>query len=170
MSPRRPRPGAPDAARDAELSAELDAIYAEVEALYAGRGCPQSTECCRFGVTGREPYVTTIEWMRVRRAIARREGRLPTERPTPLTQGGLPLVRDERACPLLGKDGRCTIYDDRPFGCRTFWCERASGGAPVRHRETSALVAKLKALAARHQPGGDEGRPLTRLLAEGKRS
>ena len=33
----------------------------EVDALYADWSCPSSTECCRFGVTGRQPYLTSIE-------------------------------------------------------------------------------------------------------------
>ncbi|MBN1497320.1 MAG: hypothetical protein JXA07_11160 [Spirochaetes bacterium] len=27
------------------------------------------------------------------------------------------------ACPNLGADGRCTIYENRPIGCREFFCD-----------------------------------------------
>ncbi len=165
--PPRGRPGGGDREAEAAMLAELDAIYREVDALYAGYSCEQSTECCRFGVTGREPYLTSIELRRVERAIARRGGRLAGKPPSPLASRSLPVVRDERACPLLGADGRCTIYADRPFGCRTFWCERASFDAPVRHKQMSELLARLKLLSARHAPGGDQGRPLTRVVGAG---
>ena len=148
-------------ARQALLD-ELDELYVEVERRYAGYGCPGSTECCRFAVTGREPYVTSIEALALRRAVARRGGALSTKR------RALPLLanRSERICPLLNNDNRCAVYADRPFGCRTFWCDRADSDSPVSHRERTALVRRLQALGARHQPDGDRGRPLTRVLAE----
>jgi hypothetical protein len=34
----------------------------------------------------------------------------------------------------------------------------------VRHREITALVRRIQDLASRHQPGGDQGRALTRAL------
>lgn len=33
------------------------------------------------------------------------------------------------ACPFL-KNGLCQIYDSRPFGCRTHFCEAAGGQTP----------------------------------------
>ena len=30
-----------------------------------------------------------------------------------------------RACPHLGPDARCTIYESRPQGCRDFICDAA---------------------------------------------
>lgn len=66
---------------------------------------------------------------------------------------------------MLTGEGRCAVYAWRPLGCRTFWCERADAGGKVPHREINVLVRRLKDLAARHRPRGDEGRPLTRALA-----
>jgi hypothetical protein len=40
---------------------ELLALYRQVDAAYAGASCDASTECCRFGITGREPMVTSVE-------------------------------------------------------------------------------------------------------------
>jgi len=38
------------------------------------------------------------------------------------------------ACPLLKREtGRCMIYSDRPFGCRTHFCEAAGGAYPRKH-------------------------------------
>jgi len=143
------------------LLGELAALYREVDAEYAGSTCPASTECCRFGVTGREPYVTSLEVLAIERAVARRGGPLPPKRRAlPLFHG----ADEERVCPLLDAGGRCSVYEDRPFGCRTFFCERAViAGAPTRDRER-ALGRRLRDLAARHQAGGDQPRPLSRVF------
>jgi Fe-S-cluster containining protein len=39
--------------------------------------------------------------------------------------------RDGR-CPFLGEDHRCTIYEDRPLGCREFDCTRYYRTSPGR--------------------------------------
>lgn len=67
---------------------------------------------------------------------------------------------------MLTVEGRCSIYASRPLGCRTFYCERASEGAPVKHKDVTALVRRVKDLAMRHAPEGDLGRPLTRALLD----
>ena len=146
---------------DVVLLAELAALYREVDALYAGWSCPGTTECCRFGITGRQPYVTSIELAAVRRAIARRGA------PLARAKRALPITADqeqERICPMLDRGGRCSIYADRPLGCRTFYCDRATQGAHATRAELQDIVRKLQELAARHSLGGDQGRPLTRAL------
>ncbi|WP_437738043.1 YkgJ family cysteine cluster protein [Sorangium sp. So ce1335] len=166
---------------EAELLAELSAVYREAEEAFRGWTCQASTECCRFGITGREPYVTSIELAAVRRAIAARGGPRAllgivraggTAAPDPPASGGdvgrrrvLPQAA-ERRCPMLTDAGRCAIYTARPLGCRTFFCDRASAGSPVRHNDVTRLVRKVQDVAARHEPGGDLGRPLTRALAD----
>jgi Fe-S-cluster containining protein len=161
----------PDATDD--LLAELDAVYRDADGLYAGWSCPASTECCRFGMTGREPYVTSIELAAVKRAIAARGGprswkRAPTVQDDPAgktTRGvALPVVREERRCPLLDAEGRCAVYGARPLGCRTFFCDRAEPGGKVRQREVNALVRRIQAIAERHEAGGERGRPLVKAL------
>ncbi|HVU03197.1 MAG TPA: YkgJ family cysteine cluster protein [Polyangiaceae bacterium] len=156
---RDPRAG--DRTHEDALLGELRAIFAEADALHAGRTCATSTECCRFGVTGREPYVTSIEAAAVERAVRARGGALSPKR------RALPLSGDaarERVCALLSDRGRCSVYESRPFGCRTFFCERATKAArPTRDAER-ALVDRLRALAERHAPGGDAPRPLSRLF------
>jgi Fe-S-cluster containining protein len=158
---------------------ELVALYGQVDAAFAGHGCPASTECCRFGITGREPYVTSIELALVERAVAKLGGpRALGRSPAPLvastpsaSSGGgrgkrrLAVVEDERVCPLLNASGRCSIYASRPLGCRTYFCERAHHDAPVDRREVNAFVRAIQAIAARHAPEGDRGRPLTRAIA-----
>ena len=163
--PRRARTHEPERARSRDLEAELMAVYRDVEAAYSGYSCPGSTECCRFGITGREPYVTSIELLVMRRAIARRGGQLPEKR------RALPMVPrerdDERTCSMLDYTGRCSIYDARPLGCRTFWCHRADTGPTAVERDVlGAFVRRIQELAVRHEHDGERGRPLTRALVD----
>ncbi|MEM1028880.1 MAG: YkgJ family cysteine cluster protein [Myxococcota bacterium] len=146
----------------------LEAVYRAVARRTAGSSCLDTTECCRFGVTGREPYVTSIEVLAVRRALAQRGGPLaPRRRALPLLGSARPA--DERACPMLDRAGRCAVYASRPLGCRTFFCTRADhagGQGPLRQRELTGFVRQVQDVAASHERGGDRGRPLTRALAD----
>jgi hypothetical protein len=166
-------PGAKSAPEEA-LLAELFELYREVDDRLALATCPSSTECCRFGRTRREPYVTSLELLAVERARKRSSG--PRQRPLPLhdprsAKPSLPLfevVADEGVCPMLGADGRCTVYAARPFGCRTFFCERADVPVPLAHKDLLGFVRRIKELALRHAPRGDEGRPLRNALGAPK--
>jgi Fe-S-cluster containining protein len=135
-----------------------------------GFSCPASTECCRFGVTGREPYVTSIELVALQRALGAIGGAAALRARARKTSDGaapLPLAppgRDERRCPFLTAAGRCAVYAARPLGCRTFYCDRASAASTVRHERVRALVRRVQEIAARHTPGDDQGRPLGRAL------
>jgi len=150
------------------LQRELRALYDEADTLMAGWSCDASTACCRFGVTGREPYVTSIELEVLQDAIAARGGKLPHRAP-PLSEnerlalGGRPRGA-ERTCPLLGAQGRCAVYEARPLGCRTYFCERARRPGRYPRAQIRSLVARLEALAERHAPGGAQGRPLGRIV------
>jgi Fe-S-cluster containining protein len=161
----------------AELAAELAEVYRDADAAFAGWTCSSSTECCRFGITGREPYVTSIELAAVRRAVAALGGPKAWKRARRSLPMALPhashaspaspaSANNERPCPLLTEAGRCAIYASRPLGCRTFYCDRAAPAAPVRHRAITALVRRVQTISARHEQGGDQGRPLTRALIE----
>lgn len=159
-------------ATEDSLISELQALYARADQLFAGARCDVSTECCRFGITGREPQVTSIELALVRRALAARGLRAPAngrakhhlqagKRALPLARTG---VRDERTCPMLDAQGRCSIYAARPLGCRTFFCSRADVPAPPSRRELRDLVRDLQLLASRHAPEGDKARAFTGAL------
>jgi Fe-S-cluster containining protein len=159
--------------RTPELFAALSAVYRDADALFAGWSCPASTECCRFGITGREPYVTSIELAMVKKAIAARGGKTSWKRAPQVAQDpagastskvALPVVREERTCPLLDASGRCAVYAARPLGCRTFYCDRAEPAGKVKQREVNALVRRIQEIAEEHEAGGDKGRPLTRAL------
>jgi len=133
----------------------LAEIYAEVDALLADYTCDGTAECCTFSNTGREPYPTAIELAEVERAIARNGGMTKQRR--------LPLA--DRRCPLLSTDGKCTIYASRPFGCRTYFCDRMQGPGKLprdRLRELGARIADLSAKAFPRDPGP---RPLSKALA-----
>lgn len=136
---------------------ELRALYKEVDALLEGWTCETSTDCCRFGVTGREPYPTAIELAELEAAVAARGG-LPKRRTLP--------VADERRCALLGDDGRCAVYTARPFGCRTFFCDRAEGPAGEKaapRAEIGRIGRDIAALSARFAPANPGPRPLSKV-------
>jgi len=149
---------------DAAWLAELAALYARADALYAGWSCPGSTECCRFGITGRQPYVTAIESSAIRHALAQRGGPLaPAKRALPIALG----EERERVCPLLDRNQRCSVYAARPLGCRTFYCGKATAGLGPERAELRELTRELQELAARHRMGGEAARPLLRVLESG---
>jgi Fe-S-cluster containining protein len=127
---------------------DIEAIYAEAEASLPPRNCIRRTQCCRFAETGREPYVTRAETdflFAVLRASGRR----------------MPPPRYDGACPFLDRDERtCTIYEGRPFGCRTNFCREAGGS--VTAAELKSSLDKLRALD--EALGGEGPRPLTNVL------
>jgi uncharacterized protein len=140
---------------------ELRSLYERVDALYAGWSCDDSTECCRFGITGRQPYVTAIELSLIRHALARGGAALtPRRRALPITQD----AESERMCPLLDRSGRCSVYAERPLGCRTFYCGRAQRGPGPSHEDLRELVRELEGIAARHELGGELARPIMLAL------
>ncbi len=130
---------------------ELEAIYRKAEGLYSGWSCARSGECCQLAKTGREPYVWPPEWQRVRSALER-QGR------------ALPLRRAEGACPLLDEQGRCSVYADRPLGCRTFYCQRGSGPRRVGSEEISGLMVRVERVAQMLDSEVRAPMPLARLL------
>jgi uncharacterized protein len=140
-----------------DLLAELRELYRGVDAALEGWSCAASTDCCRFGVTGREPYPSAIEVAELERAVAARGG-IPKRRTLPLA--------NERRCDLLDDGGKCVVYASRPLGCRTFYCDRGEG--PVGERalpkevisRASAKIAQLSAALAPANPGA---RPLSRV-------
>ena len=123
---------------------EVRRIYVELAQRGFERQCTRRTECCQFKLTGLTPYLTKGEALVAAKAL-RATGRksLPNE-----TDG---------ACPLLDRvSGKCLIYADRPFGCRTHFC--AAAGGPLARREVLDLIRRLETLDARL--GGDGPRKL----------
>ena len=135
-----------------EVTTRVRAIYAAVDARPVERACERRTECCRFQLTGKTPFLTRGEALLAAKAL-RATGR------TKLAES------PDGACPLLNPQGRCLIYADRPFGCRTHFC--AAAGGPYARREVVDLIHDLETLDT--QLGGDGGRPLPAAVADALR-
>ncbi len=140
----------PDPAREAkrEALAQVRGIYAKLGQRPFQRACTSSTGCCQFHVTGRVPQLTQGEALVAAQAV-RAAGRK-----------ALP-ERSDGACPLLRTDGRCLIYNDRPFGCRTHFCSAAGG--PVGRTEVLDLIRELEVID--QQLGGAGPRALESTVA-----
>lgn len=134
-----------------------DAALAEVRAVYAAlaerpieRACALRTECCHFAITGLTPHLTRGEALLAAKAF-RATGR---KRLPPAVDG---------ACPLLHPGTRrCLIYADRPFGCRTHFCDAAGGPWP--RRDVLDLIRRLEHVDT--QLGGDGPRTLPGAMAD----
>jgi Fe-S-cluster containining protein len=116
-----------------EALREVRAVYDELAKRPVQRDCIARTDCCRFKLTGLTPQLTAGEALlaaKAWRATGRRE---------------LPVPADG-SCPMLSPDGRCLIYEARPFGCRTHFC-RAAGG-PMERRGVLDLIRHLEAVDA----------------------
>jgi Fe-S-cluster containining protein len=124
-------------------------VYADLAARPVERDCIRRTECCQFRHTGYTPWLTDAEALVAVKAF-RATGR--TRLPEPA----------DGSCPMLEvRSGRCLIYADRPFACRTHFCEAAGG--PYTRREVLDLIRRLEAISA--ALGGDGPRPITSALA-----
>lgn len=123
--------------------AEIKAIYSEIERRPLARDCKLRSGCCHFRITGKTPLLTLGEALYLARGI-RASGRTRIK-PHP-----------DGACPLLDRNGRCTVYTHRPFGCRTHFCETAGGMYPRKH--LADLIQRLEDLD--EQLRGDGSRPL----------
>lgn len=125
--------------------AEIRAIYREVDNRPIQRNCTRLTECCQFRLTGRTPQLTRGEALVAAQAV-RASGR----KILPEAAAG--------ACPLLKPDGKCLIYQDRPFGCRTHFC--ASAGGPYARGEVLDLIRRLEELDRRLEGCGPRALPV----------
>jgi uncharacterized protein len=116
------------ASRAARL--ETQAVFRHADEAYRRFSCPASAECCQLAARKRQPWLWLSEW-RVLEARLRRDQRTI-------------VPRADGACPLLSDTGRCTVYEDRPFGCRTFFCERVKGPAQQPTAQVNAMLMRLE--------------------------
>lgn len=133
-----------------DLLAEVRAVYQDLARRPVSRLCLARTECCQFNLTGLTPYLTKGEAL-----LAARAFRATGRRELPAGEDGV--------CPLLKRaTGRCLIYADRPFGCRTHFCDAAGG--PYARKEVLDLIRRLENLDGRLK--GDGPRKLFPAVAE----
>ena len=121
------------------IAAEVRAIYQEWEQRPLERACTGRGDCCRFRMTGRTPFLTKGEAL-----VAAMAWRAAGRTEVPETSDG--------ACPFL-KNNRCQIYEGRPFGCRTHFCDAAGG--PASRKEVRDLIQRLEDID--HRLGGNGG-------------
>ena len=125
-------------------------VYAELATRPIERSCMRVNECCQFKLTGRTPFLTRGEAL-----VAAKGLRASGRKDLPLTSGG--------ACPLLDqRAGKCLIYADRPFGCRTHFC--AAAGGPYARREVADLIQRLETIDA--ELGGNGASALPHAVGE----
>jgi uncharacterized protein len=130
--------------------AEVRAIYAELASRPVIRSCVARTECCQFQLTGLTPQLTKGEAL-----VAAKGFRATGRKQLPESADG--------ACPLLQRaTGKCLIYADRPFGCRTHFC--AAAGGPYARKEVLDLIRRLEAVD--RQLGGDGPRKIQAAVAD----
>lgn len=136
--------------RERAAMQETRALYRKADAAYAPFGCPASGECCQLATTQREPWLWRPEWL----LLLERAGEI---------HGGLPPPRSDGGCPFLDAAGkRCTVYADRPLGCRTFFCHRITGPREQPRDLLNALSKRLEHVAQTlDDDRAPDARPLT---------
>ncbi|MDP3151289.1 MAG: YkgJ family cysteine cluster protein [Archangium sp.] len=113
---------------------ETRAVLRQGSAAWARHSCPGTSECCQLATTKRPPWLWPSEWKVLEARLAR-------------DRRALPAARADGGCPFLDAGGkRCTVYEDRPLGCRTFFCQRIIGPNKLPADETNALMERLSAL------------------------
>lgn len=149
MKPDKRRSRPPD---DAATVAAVRAVYADLASRPATRGCIGRSECCRFRLTGRLPFLTRGEAI-----VAARAWRATGRKTLPET------VPADGACPLLDPvTARCRIYADRPFACRTHFCREAGGIVP--RGDVLDLIRRLETINGQLE-GDGVPRPLPVAVA-----
>jgi Fe-S-cluster containining protein len=129
---------------------EIRAVYAELAKRPVLRSCQARTECCQFQLTGLTPHLTKGEAL-----VAAKGLRAAGRKELPESIAG--------ACPLLKRDtGKCMIYADRPFGCRTHFC--AAAGGPYARKEVIDLIRRLEDVD--QKLGGDGPRKIQAAVAD----
>ena len=125
-------------------------VYADLSRRPLTRNCLQRTECCQFRITGKVPQLTRGEALLAAHAF-RASGRK-----------SLPVKKDG-SCPLLREEnGTCLIYESRPFGCRTHFCQAAGG--PMDRQEVLDLIRRLEEID--RLLGGDGPHPIAPAMEQ----
>lgn len=146
----------PEAVKRKHALAETRLLLARASETYSPWSCPSTAECCQLTKTGRPPWLWPSEWALVLERLSRERRALPP----PRADGG---------CPFLDASGaRCTVYEVRPFGCRTFFCHRVKGPVKQPTAATDDLLTRLGAANVAWQDDA-EPRPLPEWHAQALR-
>jgi hypothetical protein len=114
---------------------EVLAVYAAVDEAVraAGPRCDASGRCCRFAEYGHTLFISHFE------------AELLLESAPPYT---VPVGRE--ACPFQ-VDNLCTARDERPLGCRIYFCDPAY--EETGNQITEDALGRLKRIADDHAAG-----------------
>jgi hypothetical protein len=134
---------------------ETRALLGRASAVWSQWSCPASGRCCQLRRTGREPWLWPTEWQVLMEALA-------------VQARTLPAAREDGGCAFLDPGGqRCSVYEARPSGCRTFFC--GDGRGPVlRGQRTHEVLDELAAVNIGLDPSA-QPRSLTAWLAQEKK-
>jgi len=122
-----------------ETLSSVRSVYTDLAQRPVRRDCLLRTECCQFKLTGKTPQLTRGEALLAAHGF-RASGRKHLPYPT------------DGSCPFLQpQTQKCLIYDSRPFGCRTHFCQAAGG--PMERKEVLDLIRRLEEIDT--QLGGD---------------
>jgi len=128
-----------------DVSRQVREIYAEWQQRPIQRNCTGLADCCRFRLAGHTPYLTRGEAL-VHAKAWKAAGRKDV------------VVPADGSCPFLHpKNGRCQIYEGRPFGCRTHFCDAAGG--PASRGEVRDLIQRLEEIDTRLGGNGSMNLP-----------
>jgi Fe-S-cluster containining protein len=118
-----------------EVRSKVLAVYAAADAAVAAAGprCDASGRCCRFTEYGHTLFISQFE------------AELLLEAAQPFAR---PASRD--GCPFQ-VERLCTAREQRPLGCRVYFCDPAY--EPRMVEITEDAIAKLKAVADAHGAG-----------------
>ena len=115
------------------------AVYDDLSHRLVQRNCLRRTECCQFKLTGKTPQLTRGEALVAAQGF-RSSGRKHLPQPT------------DGSCPFLQPNTqKCLIYESRPFGCRTHFCQAAGG--PIDRKNVLDLIRRLEQIDS--ELGGD---------------
>ena len=129
-----------------EAIRQVREVYRDLEEIDEPRDCVDRTDCCHFRLTGKTPVLTTGEALVAAKGVRATGKKALTESLDP----------KRGKCPLLGVAGKCTIYDSRPFGCRTHFCTAAGG--PFSRASVRELIHRLEEIA--ESLGDTDPRPI----------
>jgi len=128
-----------------DVSRQVQEIYVEWQQRPIQRNCTGLGDCCRFRQVGHTPYLTRGEALVAAKAW-KAAGRKDV------------IVPPDGSCPFLHpKNGRCQIYEGRPFGCRTHFCDAAGG--PASRGEVRDLIQRLEEIDTRLGGSGSMNLP-----------